>query len=384
MKKLFRRVILFAGTLVLLATLAIGWLSFEGARTFAFEGEASNLDALVEGWTSLPSVPGTILHITGGDTALYSKAAGFRSKKGRAPLTPETPFHTASVGKLFTAVTVLRLHERGVLDIDRPAADYLGPRRMSGLVVIDGIDFGDKITLRHLLSHRSGIGNTDDDIFYHLSILLQPQKRKTPDDLLAFARRAKPAGPPGEQFSYASPGFWLLGLVIEAATNEPYHKVVRREVFDRLGMSQTVEANFEWDRKTPWLHHYFGRIDLSVYDPSVEFADGGFQTTASDLVTFSLALARGELFEETATQALFLTCPEETENPRSCFGLGPGIERPESGPLLYRHGGHWGVRLVIYPEDEVVAVMTLAQTNVRASHFWMQARALVQKELGVL
>ena len=91
-------------------------------KPVAWNGSAETLDAHIEGWASEGPIPGVLLHIQQGETVHYSNAAGALSKNGQTPLMPMMPFHTASVGKLFTAGTVLRLHERGILNIDEAAA----------------------------------------------------------------------------------------------------------------------------------------------------------------------------------------------------------------------------------------------------------------------
>ena len=353
-------------------------------RSTTVSGEAASLDELLESWAAAPAIPGVILHIQKGDEILYAKAAGYLTRKNRDKISPDTQFHTASVGKLFTSVTVMRLHEQGLLDINKPAAHYLGDELMRGLVDIDGVDYGEAITLRHLLSHRSGLGDPENDLRYQLTLMLAPGKKKSPYELLNHARRAIPVGRPGERFSYSSAGFWLLGLVIEAVTEEQYHVVVRREVFDRLGMNNTLEANHEWDRTQPSLHHYYGGTDLSLFDPSLEFADGGFLTTGSDLSKFGLAMARSRLFEEPETHALYFSMPEATEDPTFYFALGPRVGLPVGGPEYYEHTGHWAVWFIVFPEKEVVIAATLAQSNADFMTFSKAVRRLVSSELGAL
>ena len=288
------------------------------------------------------------------------------------------------MGKLFTSATVLRLHEQGLLDIDKTAAHYLGEELMQGLVDIDGVDYGGGITLRHLLSHRGGLGDPENALSYRLGLMLSPQKQKSPYDLLDHARQATPAGLPGERYAYSSAGFWLLGLVIEAVTKEQYHLVVRREVFDRLDMNSTLEANQEWDRTQPYLHHYFGCTDLSLFDPSLEFADGGFLSTGPDLSKFGIAMAWGQLFDKSKTHTLYFSMPEASEDSTFYFTLGPRVGQREEEPKFFEHTGHWAVWLRVYPEEEVIIVATLAQSNANFTTFSKALRRLVSSALDAL
>jgi len=368
---------------LLAATVGVAYYSvFE--RSAAWRGEAADLDTLLANWAGLGLVPGVILQVEGPDGPIYRGAAGTLSTDGGDPVSPDTPFHTASVGKLFTAATVLRLHERGVLDIDKPAAAYVGDETVAGLVVVDGEDLSGQITIRQLLCHRAGLGNTDDDLRFQLGILSQPGRRRAPRELLDHARRIGAVGPPGAQTSYASPGYFLLGLVIEAAAGMPYHEAVRQETLEPLGMANTFEATHEWPKDAPFLRHHVSWIDFGDFDPSFEFADGGYVTTAADLIVFGKALIQERLFKQPDTHALFLSRPPGAENARGYAALGPHVYHPERGGTAVYHGGFWGVFLVAYPENGVVAAMTLAQSNADLGLFWGQARQILARDKSLL
>ena len=355
---------------------AFYWTTFE--RAVGWYGEAASLDELLDNWASLGPIPGVILRVDGPAGLVYHNAAGSLTKSGTARLTPRTPFHTASVSKLFTAATVLRLHELGAVDINHTAASYIGDEEVAGLVVVDGEDLSSQITLRQLLSHRGGLGNTDDDLLFGLWILSQPSRRRTPGELLNHARRIGAVGRPGEKTSYASPGYFLLGRVIEAATGAAYHQAVRETVLERLGMSSTFEATHEWRRQEETLHHYAGWVDFSQFDPSFEFADGGYVTTASDLTRFGKALASGALFDDASTQQLFLARPSGES-----IALGPHIHQQKDGTTVISHSGYWSVLLVVYPEEDIVASMTLAQSTASLFNFWSQAREILARDYGL-
>lgn len=341
---------------------------WSATRPVFAQSAPDTLDGLVADWAALPDIPGAILFAQQGEEVIYAGAFGTLRKDGGAALTTETPFHTASVGKLFTAVTVLRLHERGALDIDAPAARYLGASFMADLLVVDGIDYGEQITIRQLLSHRAGLGNTDKYLPFNLSILTRPNRVWAPQDLIEQARRVPPAGRPGEQTQYSSPGYFLLGLVIEAVTGQPYHQAVRREVFAPLGMDATFERTYEWRGEVQTLHHYAGWNNLTDHNPSFEFADGGFVTTAQDLARFGIAMARSALFEIPQRMQLLLSPPDGADPTRQYCAL---------GPRLIFHNGSWGVRFIVLPDEDAVAVIALGQTGARTKMFWDAARALL-------
>lgn len=363
----------------LLGTVGMGAILVlkSAANPVIVRSQAETLDGLVSDWADAPEIPGAILYVQQGDDVIYAGAAGHVRKNGGAPVTIATPFHTASVGKLFTAATVLRLHERGLLDLDAPAADYLGVETLSGLVVVEGTDYADTITIRHLLSHRAGLGNTDQHLPFNLAILMQPNHAWTPQELLDQARTAPPAGRPGVQTRYSSPGYYVLGLVIEAATGRPYHQVVRQEIFAPLGMDATFESNHEWQGEVETLHHYAGWIDLTRHNPSFEFADGGFVTTAQDLARFGIAIARGRVFAESTTTDSLLSPPEGVDPTKQYRALGPRVDHTETGMRMVFHTGSWGVRFIVLPDEDTVAIIALGQTGAKTKPFWDAVRVLL-------
>lgn len=378
MRRPLRAVLLALVVVTVLAAVVAGVHVASLYAEVAWEGPAESPDAVLAGWASLPEVPGVVLRVEGPGGAVYAGAAGTLERGGGEPVTPDTPFHVASVGKMFTAVTVLRLAERGAIDLDRPVAEVLGDALLAGLVVIDGVDRGARITPRHLLTHRAGLGNTDDDLGFQARLLLRPGRRWTPGELLDRARGLEPAGIPGERSAYASPGYFLLGLLIEKVAGRPYHDVVRAEVFEPLGMERTWESTHEWAGQDAVLHHHAGRFDLARHDPSFEFADGGFVSTAADLTRFGRALLAGEAFDRPETLDVLLS-PWPGEEPVGFYQAhGPTVYRPEAGPTQVFHSGYWGVYLVLLPDDGRVAALTLAQSNASGWTFWEQVRPLLE------
>lgn len=351
------------------ATAAAIWLQF--GWTAAWDEPAESLADLLDGWARHPLIPGVLLHVTRHGEVAFDGASGFTTLIPRRALRPTDRFHTASIGKLFTAVAALRLWERGQLDIDVPAAEYVGGSVLSGLVVVDGVDFGSHVTARQLLNHTSGLANTDSSLRFQLPLLLQPRQSRSPELLLRRARHLRPVGRPGQRQNYASPGYVLLGLVLQAVTGRPYHEVIRQEVLSPLDMSATVEANREWVRGPDELHHYAGLYDLWEADPSFEFADGGFVTTGADLTRFGRALMEGTVFAEPTTLQDMRRKPLTTDHVADSDYIGLGLNVADDGHgrrLLYHHG-FWGSGLVMRPDADLVLAYSCGQSNAAIDAF---------------
>jgi D-alanyl-D-alanine carboxypeptidase len=173
-------------------------------------------------------------------------AAGIADERDGTPMTTETPFISASIGKLFTAATVLALVEEGVLSLDDNVTEWLDPAVYAGIPVGGGDRALSEVTIRRLLGQRSGIpdyfeGETADGTPNVMELLEEePDRTWTPLSLLAYTKEHfEPAGVPGELFTYADTNYDLLGLIVEEATGEPFHEIVEEEVLQPLGLRDT-------------------------------------------------------------------------------------------------------------------------------------------------
>jgi len=324
----------------------------------------ANFQELVDNWAEQDNIPGVILRIDKNQETIFETASGTITLKEGEPLSPSTPFHTASVGKIFTTLTLLKLHEQGVLSIDEPIAPYVDEAVLTGLVQIEGIDYSKDLTFRQLITHRGGLPNTDVSLKFQYWVLSKRDRKRLPSELINFARGMKAVGKPDELTSYSSVGYFLLGLAIEGVTAQPYHEVVRRELLDPLGMSNTYESNHELPPDLKTSHHYFGYIDLADNtDPSFEFADGGFVTTTDDLITLGQAIVQASLFDNPETRSIFDTPLDDGA------GFGYYWAQTEDGLRYMFQPGFWGVRFAVFPDHNMIIVFTLNQSNTLTQKF---------------
>ncbi|WP_424976686.1 serine hydrolase domain-containing protein [Dinoroseobacter sp. S124A] len=312
-----------------------------------------------------PAVPGVILRH---ETAQGGRSwtAGRQRRDGGPALRPATPFHIASIGKLLTATAVLQQAERGTLDLDDLVIDHLGAASLRGLAG----DAAPALTLRHLLGHRSGLPDLDNDPGFQNAVLHDPQRIWTPQDLLEVARGLPPTGRPGAQTSYSSTNYHLLGLVLERVTGTAYANLIRRDILAPLGLGRTWHSVQHWPAaraaQLPPLHHYAGTVDLTEHHPSFEFADGGFVSTATDLTRFGRLLAQGAPFADPGTWARMIEA--ETPRPDGLHqALGPMVAWQGGAPRVALHGGFWGLGLKL---DVAGAWATVAATGQAEADPW--------------
>src|SRR6185503_1953886 len=163
-----------------------------------------------------------------------AKAYGLAHRGHEIPNTVDTQFAIASGAKGLTAVVVASLIEDGSLELSTTARSVLG----RDLPII-----GDDVTVEHLLSHRSGIGDyVDEDAGREVTDYVLPvpvHELATTEQYLAVLDGHEPKFAPGTDFSYCNSGFVVLALLAERASGVPYHDLVRDRVCEPAGMQDT-------------------------------------------------------------------------------------------------------------------------------------------------
>src|SRR4051794_34960981 len=269
---------------------------------------------------------------------VFALAYGLADRAHEIPNTVETTFATASGTKGFTALTVMRLVERGILTLRTTARSLLG----EDLPLI-----ADDVTVEHLLAHRSGIGDyLDEDDLGDIADYVMP----VPVHTLATTEQYLPvlAGHPaafaaGDRFAYNNGGYVVLALMAERAAGRAFHELVRTEVCEPAGM---VDTAFLRSDELPgraalgYLHGDGLRTNV-LHLPVRGSGDGGAYSTVADVHRLWDAVTAGrvvapELVEEMAR-------PRSTRGPgKHRYGLGIWLH-PDDGHVLELEGYDTGV-----------------------------------------
>ena len=220
----------------------------------------------------------------------------------------EQPVGIASVAKGFTAMAVMRLHEQGTLAYDNPAARF-----------VPGLASLPAITIRHLLTHTSGIPDVGD-----LGID-QPGIGES-DVVEAVRAHASAFAAPGTSYRYSNTGYMLLAMVVERASGQGFDACLRATIFQPLGMYSTRSA--QGDRA-----------------PGTTKGDGGLVSTVDDLLLWDQALATGKLVKAaTLTEAL---TPARVSEGTTTYGFGWNIEQKAGDTYVWHTGNADGRRAYI-------------------------------------
>ena len=293
----------------------------------------TSFQSVIDDYAAGYDIPG-VLALVARPESVWVGASGQSDRFTGRFMRSTDKFRAASLTKTFTATVILQMAEEGLLGLDDRIEFYLEQDIVDSICIIGDESYGFLITIRMLLSHRSGINDFADETFY-ARLYANPNRFWYPVDLVRYAIRMGdalfiPDLIPANEYSYSNTNYILLGMIIEERTGRPYHQVLRERIYDRVGMPNTYLA--ERENIPPTIASgYDGDNDVSSFNYSFEWADAGIVTTTEDASRFLNALMSGQLFSSPSTLA-------EMKNPNG-YGLGLQARITTSGALGYGHFG---------------------------------------------
>jgi CubicO group peptidase (beta-lactamase class C family) len=274
----------------------------------------ARLQALLRGLTTRNPIEQAIVAVEKGDQSFrWIGAAGEMPTGGQ--VSEDTPFFIASIDKLYNATIAMMLSETGRLDLDDSIAAYLPNSITRRLHLYRGIDYSQRITARHLLSHTSGLADWLEDypkggpsLFER--VLDEGDRTLTIEELVTHVRdQLKPHFPPQDLSSkrpkarYSDTNFMLIIGIIEAVTDQPLHKVHEQMLYRPLGLRHTYFPGLSQPlapTATPMVLRAKGQ-PLSI--PLLIRSVRGIYSTAADTMAFLRRLTRNEVFQNPDTSA---------------------------------------------------------------------------------
>lgn len=336
---------------------------------------SQKIQALVDAESAKANTHGVILRVFSGDGRVdYKGSAGVA--------TPDTQFPIASITKMFTAALVMQLIDKGRINLDQTVQSILTDVNLSGLHVVDGVDHGPALTIRHLLHQTSGVAD------YYESDLAADLKSGRDrsyglNDVLRMTQALPPqAAPDSGKSYYSDTNYQLLGAVIEIATGQTYDQALKSRICKPLGLTQTgvLQGN---DLGLP-VYHKDKRLNVPQTLTSMT-SDGGIISTLDEMLIFLRAFMDGHLFNpENAAQM--------RQWNRLFFPLqyGYGLMRVKlprwmtlfrATPELIGHSGSSGSFAFYAPEPDIYLIGTFNQTDAprRPVGFMLRVLNLVAK-----
>jgi len=259
----------------------------------------------------------------------YISGAGFSDKSEQKRTNSNMLGRIASITKPMTAIAIMQLYEKGMLDLDKPIQTYIKefPKKIKG-----------DITIRHLLKHTSGISHYsskwDALSFTHYTTLVDALDAFKDNDL-EFE--------PGTQFMYSSYGYTVLGAIIEKVTQMSYGEYMKKNIWDIAGMSNTSleEDGQDYKNKSKlYIKVSSTFIKSPKTDLSIIYPAGGVQSTAKDLLKFGKAVLNHTLVDSSTFQMMINATDElAPATGNDPYGFGWAVyDDPKYGRII-QHGG---------------------------------------------
>ncbi len=315
-----------------------------------------DLAAKADAYVKSAGIRGSVLVAKGGKVVL-AKGYGFANIELEIPSSPETKFRLGSITKQFTAAAILQLQEKGKLNVTDEISKYIpgAPAAWNG------------ITIRHLLTHTSGIPSYTSLAGYQTHMR---DPVGSPIDFLRTFSSLPLEFKPGEKFAYDNSGYFLLGVIIERVSGEKYEDYLRKNIFEPLQMADT---GYDWPA-TILKHRASGYAKKDGKDVNAEFLDmgqpyaaGSLYSTVLDLYKWDRALYTTKVLSAKSIEAAF------TENKFNWaegikYGYGWGITQVHGHKAVGHGGGINGFSTVIWraiDEDATAIVLSNNEDDAR-------------------
>jgi len=242
---------------------------------------------------------------------VFENAYGYLNREGEQPNTIHTRFPIASVTKQFTAMLVLQFVEEGKI--------HLADRVDKHLTYLDSSETG-SLTIHQLLSHSSGLPHYEGFEELGLDEATFSSSSYTPRELVMLVDKTKLLFKPGEDASYSSLGYMLLGTILEKISGQTYAELIQKRIAEPLGLKNTGYADNEFARDSlakgytyleaegiDWLYKkYGGYIEPAPFrDQSSKYSTGGMHSTVRELFVWSEAIRHNRLLSETYSRLLY-------------------------------------------------------------------------------
>lgn len=352
-----------AGSVALAATLA---LAVAGARPARAQAEPSAITAYLEQIRHETGAPGISAAVAVNGRIVFSMGVGQAELDNLVPADGDTVHNVGSVSKVLTAVAIMQLVEKGRISLDDRIQQYTPsfPEK------------GTPITLRHILTHTSGIRHYRDGEFGPYG-LTEMRHFDTIEEAIAIFKDDPLLFKPGTLWSYSSHAFNLLQGVVEKATGMSFEDYMKDHVWEPAGMLSTsfdVPDRIVHKRGRGYVRDRQGHLVNSRYvDVSYKYASGGMLSTVNDLVKFGVALNDGRLLKKQTITVMYsiqvdpvmeFTAKGPSERQSFKQAIGWRIDTDAQGRQYINHTGTVrGTRSFVlnYPDHNLVVAL---QANV--------------------
>ena len=323
------RLVLLVVLFVLLGVVAVFVGSGAAASPERAEAPEPELQRALDNLVAA-GVPGAVLLVREGDRTIRL-TSGNGNLKPRTPVRATDRFRVGSITKAFVATVVLQLVGEKKLRLTDTVERWL-----PGVV-----PNGERITVRHLLNHTSGLFDYGGDRKWLEAAYRNPMRLWAPREIVAVATTHKPHFAPGAGWSYSNTNYFVVGLIVEAATGRKLESELRRRIFVPLRLRATSLDTVPRIAGSHAHGYFVGPLeDVTVGSPSYVWAAGALVSTADDVARFFRALLGGRLLRPDLLRAMETTVADA---PGFSYGLGLQKVKTPCGVSWGHSGGSPGV-----------------------------------------
>ncbi len=304
---------------------------------------SARIDTYIKAEMQRQQIPGLSLAVVRNGKIALVKSYGFSNVEHQVTVKPETVFQSGSIAKQFTATAVMVLVEEGKLSLDDKISKYF----------TDAPESWKSITVRHLLTHTSGMGDYPPDF--------DTRRDFTEDEYLAIIKAIPLAYRTGAKWDYSNLGYVTLGILIRKVTGKFYGDFLVERVFQPLGMTTArviSEADIVPNRAAGYRLVNGELKNQQWVSPSTNTtADGSLYLTILDLAKWDAALNTDKPLKQTSLAQMW-TPIKLDDGARKAYGFGWGTDEIHNRRIVY-HGGAWqGFKSFItrFPDDKLTII----------------------------
>lgn len=300
----------------------------------------AKVDAYMNATLRFDRFSGSILVARNGQP-IVSKGYGSANIELGVPNTPQTVYRLGSITKQFTSMAIMMLQERGKLSVNDPICKFLS----------DCPAIWQPITIKHLLTHTSGIQNyTDLPNFLKTSVLPTDSAQ-----MIALLKDKPLLFSPGEKFAYCNSGYFFLGTIIEKLSGKTYANFLQENIFGPLGMKSTGyddPLRIIKNRASGYASEKNEIVNAPFLDMTVPYAAGSLYSTTGDLLIWDQALYTEKLVSKKSLAEIFTPF-------KGGYGYGWGIGNKFNHSVISHGGGINGfvTQISRYPDDKVTVIV---------------------------
>ena len=314
-----------------------------------------------------PNAPGVSVMVVHNGKPVFAKGYGLANLDTKTPCTTNTNFRLASVTKQFTAMAVMILAEQKKLSLGESLNTFFP----------EFPEYGKAITIRHLLTHTSGLIDYEDVIPEGTTIPVLDQ-----DVLRLLMKLDKTYFPPGAQYRYSNSAYALLALIVEARSGQTFARFLKENVFEPLKMTNTLayEEGLSVVNNRAFGHtlksNVWLRTDQSL--TSAVLGDGGLYSSVTDLLKWDQALYKSKLVSEPMLRVAFSPLTP-TDKPGRSYGFGWYVTEYRGMREIYHSGETIGfrTRIVRYPEAKFTVIILANRSDKKLDELPHQIADLV-------